>query len=139
MSRVERAPNVKLVKKTLKIEVPEDYDLDEQAIEWIEHIIERAANRGSGLEDAECAHWHQRGHDEQIAGAHRAEEYILKIAGEAFAKGSDERARLIREVALCLAPLFREMEADRAKHKQLFLDSYQEEVRKNRTKNVNAA
>jgi hypothetical protein len=126
----------KTVKKAIQkigLKVPEDYSLDHEEIEWIEHIVERAANRGSGLEDAECAIWHQRGHEERISGAKLAIATVRELSGKYFSEGKDAQATALRGLADVLTgTLIPEMEKERDKHKELFLDSYHRQVAERR-------
>jgi len=120
------------VRKTIAVEVPADFEIDEEAVEWIEHIIERAGRRGSGLEDAEAAVMQISNRKAETDGVKRAVRFVRDLSGKAYAEGDDTKARTLRSVSDSLAPLVAEMEKATAEYEDLFMTRYQQEVRERR-------
>ncbi len=122
-------------KKTqlITVTIPEDFALDEEEIGWIEHIIERAANRGASLEDTEAAYLHQEERRGRIDGANAVLESIRTTAGSKFADGDDTEANRLRTQAKQLEALVvGRLKNERAQHEELFILSYQRVVAERR-------
>lgn len=126
---------VRLLKIAVKLQVPEDYDLDEDQIEWLEHVIARGANRGTSLEDAECAEWQQRAFRDRQQGVNTVLEAMRDLAGKKFVEGKDKDALILRDLAKTLGDdLSAKLEKEREEHRELFITSYHRRVDEERSK-----
>ncbi len=122
-----------MTKVLFQIDAPSDYRLDAEDKAWIEHIIQRAANRGSGLEDTEAVGLHQEGHKGRIDGANAVLDAIRSLAGAKFADGEDTEATKLRALAKQLDSIVVDkLKRARAQHEELFILSYQRTVAQRR-------
>lgn len=109
-------------KVTVSLEVPVDYFPDEDECEYIEVLIALAGERGSGLEDLIAARETQCEHQGAVRGAGAAQQAAQDLSGQAFARGRDEEAKAIRDLASKLDATILTLEDASRRHRELFFD-----------------
>lgn len=114
------------------LSVPIDYSFDREEKEWVMHLFEKAAERGSRLEDAAAVEIHAREKKARISGAKDAQQFLLALAGRAFGEGRDRDAEFLRNAAREMDTLLLQLHKDQKEHEHLFVLTPQQEVRDRR-------